>query len=76
MVYYDNGTKNFEDILTELQTDINSDIIDIGTKKLMYHVTIGGASYRDGQNLEELVKAADERLYEGKASGKNCIILE
>lgn len=75
LVYYDNGVKDFEDILTELQTDINSDIVDTGTKKLMYHVTMGGASHLDGHDLEGLVKVADERLYEGKSSGKNCIVL-
>lgn len=36
--------------------------------------SVGVASTRDPNNLEALVKLADERLYEAKHSGRNCVV--
>jgi len=37
-------------------------------------MTFGLSEYQSGQSICELIEHADERLYQGKSSGKNCII--
>ena len=37
-------------------------------------MTFGLSEYKSGQSVSELIERADERLYQGKSSGKNCII--
>ena len=44
-------------------------------RRLNLSVTIGVAQYCAGQNLSEWINAADKKLYSGKASGKNQVLL-
>ena len=37
-------------------------------------LTIGVSSYQSGQHLDQWVRDADDKLYQGKASSKNCVI--
>jgi len=37
-------------------------------------MTFGLSEYQSGQSIADLIEQADERLYQGKSSGKNCII--
>ena len=37
-------------------------------------VTIGLAFYEPGKSLDELVKEADDKLYEGKENGRNQVV--
>ncbi len=37
-------------------------------------MTMGVASSEEGEDMKEAVRKADERLYKGKRSGKNCVI--
>jgi diguanylate cyclase (GGDEF)-like protein len=39
-------------------------------------VTIGAAAYRHGDTINDLLVRADVALYRGKASGRNCVVLE
>lgn len=38
-------------------------------------VTIGVAVYRKGQTVDQWIDAADKKLYEGKSSGKNKLVI-
>lgn len=38
-------------------------------------ITIGGASYYQGATKEILIKRSDNNLYNGKESGKNCVVI-
>lgn len=69
-----NGEKNFLDIINAVRDDILQSYVDISPRHLTYHVTIGVANYSDGNDIEELIKVADERLYVGKKTGKNKIV--
>ena len=44
-------------------------------KRLSLTITIGMALYEDGCTFGEWVNAADRKLYEGKCSGKNKVVL-
>lgn len=68
------NNKDFLDIVNAIRDDILQSYVDIGSRKIIYRVTVGVADYNDGRDLEELIKVADERLYLGKKSGKNKIM--
>ena len=38
-------------------------------------ITIGAAQHQAGDDLDSLVKRADEAMYRGKISGKNCVMI-
>ncbi len=38
-------------------------------------ITIGAAPYLENQTVDEWISVADEKLYVGKHSGKNCLII-
>jgi diguanylate cyclase (GGDEF)-like protein len=38
-------------------------------------MTFGVSEYEVGQTIEGLIQNADEKLYQGKANGKNCVVL-
>ncbi|WP_297890288.1 diguanylate cyclase [Sulfurihydrogenibium sp.] len=56
--------------------NISSEIISIEGGKLLYTtVSIGMAVFpEDGENLDDLIKVADSKLYEAKKSGKNKVV--
>lgn len=37
-------------------------------------ITAGIAEFKQGDNVEEIIQLADERLYIGKGCGKNCVV--
>ena len=39
-------------------------------------MTFGVAQAQQGQTIDDVVKAADERLYIGKQRGRNCVVYE
>ena len=44
-------------------------------KEIKVTVTVGLAAYRTGSNLRAWIGAADQRLYDGKALGKNMVAM-
>lgn len=44
-------------------------------QKMGMTITIGAALYQEGETVHEWINRADEKLYEGKSSGKNCVVL-
>lgn len=45
-----------------------------GEQKLRVTITIGMACYQEGNSLNEWINLADQKLYEGKCSGKNVVV--
>ena len=70
------GTEGSENALLE---DIR---MNVAARNFMYNdntvlrltVTIGAARYQSGQTVEEWINIADNRLYNGKQTGKNRVI--
>jgi diguanylate cyclase len=64
-----------EEPLQRIRAKIASlDLSDID-RRLSVTVTIGAASYRRGEMIEDLIQRADAALYRGKRSGRNCVVL-
>lgn len=59
-------------VLETLKTSIENAVFEGGNAKYSITVTIGVAN-RDEQSIEEWINLADERLYQGKNSGKNTV---
>ena len=38
-------------------------------------VTIGVAWFVPNESIDEWIETADKRLYQGKKSGKNCVVI-
>lgn len=38
-------------------------------------ITLGAAENKEGSSLEDIINLADDRLYTGKRSGKNCVVI-
>lgn len=62
-------------VLARIQEKIH-DMGDCGTDipENMVTMTFGLCEYQVGWSVEQMIQKADERLYQGKARGKDCIV--
>lgn len=61
-------------VAERIRSDIEKLALYYGGKEITITVTIGVAQWKPGEAVEEVIKIADERLYLGKTTGKNCVI--
>lgn len=73
VLVYD-GEKNFLDIINAVRDDILQGYVTVDVRHLSYRITVGVADFEDGDDIEELIKVADDRLYMRKKTGKNKIV--
>ena len=71
-----NGTEDFLSLVEHVIHEIRDDKVESDNVTLNYHVTIGISDYYDGETIETMIKIADDRLYNGKNSGKNKIVFK
>jgi diguanylate cyclase (GGDEF)-like protein len=57
----------------QLQEQVGLKLVGPGGPVTM---SVGGAILRAGEHWEELLQRADQRLYQAKRAGRNCIIIE
>ena len=62
--------KYFEDLRKEIQDMV----VKVNNKEIQITVTMGLAFYEDGESIHNLIKVADDNLYEGKKTGRNRVI--
>ncbi len=55
-------------------SDMASTSLNIGDDVINVTLTLGVSEYKDGESIRSLIEAADQRLYRGKRSGKNCVV--
>lgn len=60
--------------LLMLQRKVNQMEIPYENEILRVHMTFGLSEYDFGISLDDNIKIADDRLYKGKTTGRNCII--
>jgi diguanylate cyclase (GGDEF)-like protein len=66
---------NNTDVLDELRSKIESEKFCFEENELHITVTIGAAYFENGFSNERWISQADEKLYHGKTSGKNQVVL-
>lgn len=78
LVFYRKNHQNTSEIIDEFE-ELRQQIeccktVVCGEHKVKFTVTIGLAFYDGNSSITELIKLADNNLYEGKSSGKNVVI--
>lgn len=64
------------DVAERIRKRIEDLTIETNGHKLQITMTFGVSESIPGLRIERLIQIADERLYKGKQSGKNCVIKE
>ena len=62
------------EMFDKLRKKVESSPVDYEGKEIKVTITVGIASRNKGQDPNEWIKLADNRLYCGKNNGKNCIV--
>ena len=62
-------------LLRRLRRDVEAYPFEYNGQKLHLTVTIGAAWFTPGQSIDEWIERADRKLYEGKSSGKNRMVI-
>jgi len=71
---YNDSFDNCYDMADSFRNEVATyDFVFFG-KPIHVTVTIGIADYTKGMTLHELIKEADDKLYEGKRAGKNIVV--
>lgn len=72
------GAANALGVIDKVQRELKGAELEVEGKKITVTMTFGVSECREvpGGNLDELLRRADRRLYIGKNSGKNCIIIK
>ncbi len=77
LVFYEKYNKAQEDVIgifEELRQQIQDTVVKVDNKEIQITVTMGLAFYNDGENIQNLIKIADDNLYKGKKSGRNRVV--
>lgn len=77
LVFYEKYSKNKEEIIRDfdsLRKQIQDKVVNVDNKEIQITVTMGLAFYEDGENIQNLIKLADDNLYEGKKAGRNRVV--
>lgn len=78
LVFYKYHSKNENEVLKEfdeVRQIVENKKVTLNGITVNYTVTIGLAFHKPGMSMDELIKQADEQLYNGKRCGKNRVII-
>jgi diguanylate cyclase (GGDEF)-like protein len=64
-----------EDVAERLRVTSEERLAEIGGLPGALTITFGVASFRATPSIAACLKAADEALYQGKAAGRNCVVV-
>lgn len=74
LIYEDKDVERAYESLKRLHDDIRSAVILWQKEEIRVTMTFGMAEYGHRKSLKELVRLADERLYQGKHQGRDQIV--
>lgn len=77
LVFYRMNRQSTEAIVREfdeLRQQIAQQAVICNEQEINVTVTTGLAFYKEGTSITDMIKLADDNLYEGKTSGKNVVI--
>ncbi len=67
------GSCNAQEYLESLRKRVEKYAFSYKDQEIHMTLTIGYAHFVPGQTIDDWINAADQKLYEGKTSGKNCV---
>ena len=70
--FYNRNEDEVKELLEYIRKDFEKNVIEIKDIQLKYTISIG-CSFDFGINIDEMIKNADEYLYEAKKDGRNII---
>jgi diguanylate cyclase (GGDEF)-like protein len=62
-------------VAENIQKELNNNSYAYNEYDLRITMTFGVSSFFPGETIDQCIRKADEALYDGKKSGKNCIVL-
>ena len=68
------GTTQYESMLESLRRSVADAPFAFDGTPIPVTITVGVTRYEAGQSLDQWIRAADSKLYQGKGSGKNRVI--
>ena len=77
LVFYERYSQTEEQIFDEfdsLRKQIQDMVVTVGNKQIKITVTMGLAFYKEDEIIQNLIKRADDNLYEGKKAGRNKVV--
>lgn len=75
IVMHDSKENPFFDRLEGLRKTIKNETFEFEGSKIRLTMTIGAVKYKDSLTLDQWVERADEKMYQGKKSGKNKTVI-
>ncbi|MBS6955735.1 MAG: diguanylate cyclase [Enterocloster asparagiformis] len=75
-IYEDMGKEEAGRALAELQDDIRRSGLVYKGQAIQAAMTFGVMECREAEDLEEIIRLADQRMYRGKDSGRDRIVIE
>ena len=70
----DGKKEEIRELFEALRKRVSENVILYAGNEIRVTITIGLAFYEPGKSLDELVKEADDKLYEGKETGRNQVV--
>lgn len=71
----DTDINNGKDVLEKLRKNISTNTITVKSTPINITLTIGAAASNQAVTIDDIIKLADNALYEGKRGSKNCVVL-
>lgn len=71
----ESGEKNSHEVLEKIRRAVEEKDFVYEGKKIKLTITIGMASHMEEQTIDEWINIADTKLYSGKHSGKNRLVV-
>jgi diguanylate cyclase (GGDEF)-like protein len=62
-------------VAEKIRSRVESEVFKAAGKSLQLTMSIGVTEYKDGQNIEQCIKAADSALYKAKDQGRNRVVV-
>lgn len=75
IIINDKNEESLLDKLEELRTNIEKEAFVFNDTKIHITITVGAIKYVEGISIEKWVDLADEKMYIGKKTGKNKVVL-
>jgi len=62
------------DISNRMRQKIEEKVFENNLNKLSVTMTFGISVYNDNESIDDMIKKADDALYKGKKTGRNCVV--